>query len=180
MEDEVLIQQLREGDHRALEKIYLKYKNLLLKVAFGLLNDAALAEDAAQDVFLNLVRNPKSYKRNGSLKAFLATCTANRAKSLIRASSNKAAVSIDSTDLTYSLPAQADKWLIINEEMQLISDAMAEIPYQQREAVVLHIQAEMTYKEISKLQKVSAKTVRSRCQYGLEKLRKLMESEVTS
>ncbi len=180
MEDKVLIRQLRMGNQQALEIIYLRYKNLLLKIAYGLLNNTAAAEDTVQDVFLTLVRKPESYKPGGSLKAFLATCTANRAKTMLRISSNKTTVNLDNSDIQPEISESPDKWLIINEEMKLIGQAMAEIPYQQREAVVLHIQAEMTYKEIAKLQKVSAKTVRSRCQYGLEKLRKLMESEVTS
>ena len=180
MEDELLIRQLRQGKPQALEIIYLKYKNLLLKIAFGLLNNVDSAEDAVQDVFVTLVRKPESYKHNSSLKSFLATCAANRAKTIIRAGCNNKTVNLDNSDMPKGLSDCPDKWLIINEEMKLLSQAMAEIPFLQREAVVLHIQADMTYKEISKLQKVSAKTVRSRCQYGLEKLRKLTESEVTS
>ena len=179
MEDDVLIQQLRLGKPEALEKIYLKYKNLLLKIAFGLLYNAASAEDVVQDVFYTLVRKPEAFKRNGSLKSFLATCTANRAKTIISSKHNNN-VNLDNMDFQDNSSNNPEKWLIINEELKMISQAMAEIPYQQREAVVLHIQADMTYKEIAKLQKVSAKTVRSRCQYGLEKLRKLTESEVTS
>ena len=56
---------------------------------------------------------------------------------------------------------------------------MAVLPYEQREAVILHIQGGMKFREIAKLQGVSDKTAQSRFRYGFTKLRSILNSEVT-
>jgi RNA polymerase sigma-70 factor (ECF subfamily) len=54
---------------------------------------------------------------------------------------------------------------------------MTQLPYEQREAIVLHIQGPMKFKEIAKLQQTSVKTVLSRYRYGMNKLRSILNSE---
>jgi len=55
---------------------------------------------------------------------------------------------------------------------------MAEVPYEQREAVILHIKGRMKFREIAKLQGVPTSTSCARYRYGLDKLRSLLNSEV--
>jgi RNA polymerase sigma-70 factor (ECF subfamily) len=61
--------------------------------------------------------------------------------------------------------------------LQRITDAMAQLPYEQREAVALHEGADMTFPQIARLQCVSVNTAQGRCRYGLQKLRSLLNSE---
>ena len=67
---------------------------------------------------------------------------------------------------------------IRNEEMQIISDALKQLPYEQREVVVLHTRGRMTFKAIAKLRQVSVRTVHSRYNYGLNKLKILLNGQV--
>jgi len=53
------------------------------------------------------------------------------------------------------------------------------LPYAQREVFVLHVQGEMKFREIAKLQNVSIKTVLSRYHYGIEKLQALLQKDNT-
>ncbi|MHC4759215.1 MAG: sigma factor-like helix-turn-helix DNA-binding protein [Planctomycetota bacterium] len=55
---------------------------------------------------------------------------------------------------------------------------MAQLPYEQREAVILHLRAKMKFRQIAKLQNVSTSTVQGRYRYGLEKLRSILNGEV--
>jgi RNA polymerase sigma-70 factor (ECF subfamily) len=55
---------------------------------------------------------------------------------------------------------------------------MTQLPYEQKEAVILHIQGKMKFREIAKLQQTSIKTTLSRYSYGLKKLRSILKSEV--
>ena len=57
-------------------------------------------------------------------------------------------------------------------------EAMAKLPYEQKEVVILRIQGEVKFKEIAKLQDVSIKTIQSRYRYGLEKIRTILNSEM--
>jgi len=56
---------------------------------------------------------------------------------------------------------------------------MACLPYEQREVITLRIEANMTFRRIAALQRTSISTVNGRYRYGIEKLRSLLNSEVT-
>ena len=84
-EDKLLIRRFKAGDRAALARIYEKYKNILLKIAFGLLNQQSLAEDIVHDVFLSLAQSPGQLRFGGNLKGYLATCVANRTRNSSRA-----------------------------------------------------------------------------------------------
>jgi len=55
---------------------------------------------------------------------------------------------------------------------------MAQLPYAQREVVVLHVQGGMKFRAIAKSQNASINTVQSRYRYGLDKLRSLLNGEI--
>ena len=69
--------------------------------------------------------------------------------------------------------------LINEEESVQLFQALAELPYEQRETFILHVQGEMKFREIANLQNVSIKTVQSRYRYGIEKLQALLVKENT-
>jgi len=63
--------------------------------------------------------------------------------------------------------------------MQQLSDAMAKLPFEQREVVTLRFEAGLRFPQIARIQNVSINTVQGRYRYGMEKLRTLLNSEVT-
>ena len=69
-------------------------------------------------------------------------------------------------------------WAILKEESIRISNALVQVPFEQREVVVLHLHGGMKFREIAKLQAVSTKTIQSRYRYGLEKLKTLLNGQV--
>lgn len=75
----------------------------------------------------------------------------------------------------YKLPSQA---LISAEELYRLREAIAKVPYEQREVVILHLQSGRTFRQIAELQGIAVSTVQSRYRYGLEKLRSLLNGEV--
>ena len=68
---------------------------------------------------------------------------------------------------------------IQKEETGILNKAMSQLPYEQREVVVLHLQGNLKFTQIARLRSASVNTIRSRYRYGLEKLRSLLNSEVT-
>lgn len=56
---------------------------------------------------------------------------------------------------------------------------MAQLPYEQREVVMLHLHGGMMFKQIAKSQHVSINTIQSRYRYALDKLRRLLDGEMT-
>ena len=71
-----------------------------------------------------------------------------------------------------------DLSLIFGEELRLLARAFAQLPYQQREVLFLHLYSGLRFKAIAELQAESINTVQGRYRYGLDKLRALLNSEV--
>ena len=65
-----------------------------------------------------------------------------------------------------------------HEQAVALNRVLAQLLYEQREVIVLHLHANMRFAQIARLHNTSADTIRSRYRYGLEKLRTLLNSEV--
>lgn len=179
LEDKLLILKLRRSNKDALRVIYEKYRDDLLRLAAGLLNERSKAEDVVHDVFVGFVSTSSNFTLTGSLRGYLTTCVANKARNINRTISRQRTVSLNELDPTVSNIPRPDEWIIHDEQFQQLCNAMTQLPYEQREAVVLHIQGEMKFKDVAKLQDTSVKTVLSRYRYGLEKLRSILNGKVT-
>ena len=178
LEDKLLIWKVRSGDSNALARIYEKYKDVLLKIASGLLNQSNTAEDVVHDVFVSLAKSYKSLRPEGNLRSFLAVCVANRARNINKAGSRRQAVNVTETESIAPDLRQPERWIIQNEELCNLNNALAELPYHQREVILLHVHGGMKFRAVAKSLNVSVNTVLSRYRYGLEKLRSLLNGQV--
>ncbi len=177
-EDRLLIWRLKSGSEDALRRIYEKYGGDLLTLAANLLADAGAAEDVVQDVFTGFVQSVEQFELRGSLKGYLATCVANRARDCLRKKQRQRMVGADEAEQVACDAAGPVQLIIRNEQLERLSCALAGIPYEQKEVIVLHLQGEMKFKTIAQLQQASIKTVQSRYRYGLDKLRSILDGEV--
>jgi len=179
LEDRRLLWRLKCGDKDALRLIYETYQGDLLTLAGNLLHDAATAEDVVQDVFIGLVRSVPRLELRRTLRAYLATAVANRVRDHYR---RKPRARLASLDDAGEVPAGCDgpvQMVIDDEQMRRLRSAVAELPYEQREVVMLRVHAGLKFREIAKHQNTSIKTALSRYQYGLDKLRSMMDGEVS-
>jgi RNA polymerase sigma factor (sigma-70 family) len=173
MEDKLLVLRCKRGRVDALGRIYEKYKKDLLVLAMALLNDASAAEDVVHDVFLAFAQAAEKFRLTGSLKGFLLTCVANRARNASKAKRRQGG----GQDSREAIDPSADDppcSIICNEQLKQLSDAMTQLPYEQREVIMLHFQAEMMFKTIAKSLDISVNTAKSRYRYGLDKLRLIL------
>jgi len=149
----------------------------MLTVAASLLNDVNAAQDAVHDVFVAFAQSPQRFRCTGSLRSYLTACVANRARDRLRAAK------IRSTSPPENRP-EADEQtmplarIIHDEELRRLAEALAKLPYEQREAVVLHLKGDLTFREIAVMQGMSINTVRSRYRYGIDSLRSMLNGEV--
>lgn len=177
IEDKLLMLRFKCGSGEALRCIYEKYEGELLTVASALLNDVNTAEDIVHDFFVWFARSAEKLRLDKSLKGFLVTCVANRARDEIRARKRQPCV-LDDATLQGSNSNEPEYSAVFSEESQQLGSAMAKLPYEQREVIMLHLQGGMKFTQIAKLQEVSVNTLRSRYRYGLDKLRSLLNTEV--
>ena len=178
VEDRLLIWKFKLGNRDALRRLYEKYKNDLLKLAVSLANDVSTAEDVVQDVFVSFAQSADKIRPRGNLKKYLITCVANRIRNRKRNQQRHETSGIDDLDGTISDVNRPEQWAILSEELALLSNAMAQIPYEQREVVTLYMQGDMTFRQIAKIQNASISTVQGRYRYGLNKLRLILNGEI--
>lgn len=177
LEDKLLVLRCRRGDKDAMCRVYDKYKDCLLTLAKALLGERAEAEDVVHDVFVAFAGSATQFRLTGTLKGYLATCVSNRARDRIRAGARHAEA-LDSANPFVAGSRSPEQQAAEAEELTRLRQALRQIPYEQREAVLLHIKGGMKLREIAKLQGVSVSTVHGRYRYGLDKLRSLLNSEV--
>lgn len=168
-EEKALLGKLARGDDDAVDCIYNRYKDELLTIAMSRLCDVHLAEDCLQDVFVSFAREAARFQIQHNLKGYLISCILNRARNQLKknreTSGDKAAL-----NNIQSLENPAGR-LIENEDKFAVFKALAKLPEEQHEVIVMHLYGEMTFKEIAELLGLSINTVQSRYRYGLEKLK---------
>ena len=178
MEDKLLIWKFKRGSTEAFCRIYDKYKDYLLKISAGLINDKSVAEDVVHDVVVMLAQSAESIKLAGNLKSFLATCVANRARNVNNHGRLRAAGDLDQAESIISRSPRPEQWVIRNEQFERLNNALSQLSYAQREVITLHLHGSMKFRQIAKLQQTSINTVQSRYRYGIDKLRSLLDGEV--
>ena len=177
IEDRLLLIKFKRGDSDALRRIYEKYEVYLLTVTTALLNDIGSAEDVLHDTFLTFAQSTGRIKLEGNLRNYLATCVANRCRDSMRKRSRNTE-SIEIAETFTCEEKGPDLAAVCNEELEKLAIAIASLPYEQREVIVLHIKAGMMFKQIADMQETSINTVQSRYRYGIDKLRSLLNGEV--
>lgn len=163
-------------DRDLFTRLYTENVSLMTSCAKRILNDWAEAEDAVQDVFVNLMESPEQIRRipEENRKAFLVICVRNRALNILKKKKPvlelEAAEAIESTG--YLEPEEPDRLTLLKEEM-------AKLPAEQQEILGLHYYLGLTFEEIGALlnkktatvQKTSArlkKTLRERLKGGVQ------------
>jgi RNA polymerase sigma factor (sigma-70 family) len=177
IEDELLKLRFKLGREDALRRIYEKYLDYLLSVAMAFLNDAHASEDVVHDVFVSLGQSASRFKLHGSLKHFLATCVANRARDRLRAGKRHAAHAATDAGSEPQADPPEDR-LICTEQAKRVYEALAQLPEEQREAVVLRIKAGLKFRQIAQMQNASFVAVQARYRRGIERLRSILNGRL--
>jgi RNA polymerase sigma-70 factor (ECF subfamily) len=176
-EDKWLLWKLKNGSSDALCRIYKKYKNNMLALAVALSNNRTVAEDIVHDCFVSFAQSANKLQLKNSLKSYLSTSVANRVRNLGRDKIRPAA-DIDELDIAGPDSDCPDRLAITKEQAKLINLALGQLPYDQQEIIILHLQSGLKFKEIAKSQDVSINTIQSRYRYGIDKLRLILDTEI--
>ncbi|OHB67115.1 MAG: hypothetical protein A2Y77_05335 [Planctomycetes bacterium RBG_13_62_9] len=176
LEDERLKWQFRRGSKEALARIYEKYLDSMLTLATGLLHDVNEAQDVVHDVFVSFARSASDFRVRGSLGGYLATSVVNRVRD--RRRQHRRHVCRDARFCVSQESAEPDQTVIFTEQAGRLNDAVAQLPDDQREVVLLRLKAGMKFRDIARLQQISVNTALGRYRYGLEKLRAMLNGEV--
>ncbi len=154
-------------------RVYNAYKDHLMTIATCLLGDVGAAEDVVHDVFVRFVATDGHVS---NLRAYLVACVANRARDQLRRA-NRVAVSLEKANEPASECGNPAAQAIDDECAARVVASLGVLPQEQREVIVLHLQGQMTFKDIARNLGISINTVQSRYRYGVGKLKVLLNVE---
>jgi RNA polymerase sigma-70 factor, ECF subfamily len=166
------------GEPQALKAVYERYKNDLLTLAAVILGDRTEAEDVVHDVFARLIGGLGTLTVHKVFKGYLINAVANTARSRIRKRGHEATLSDEQAGQIETAGQEAPGRLAEVEAGATLAGALAKLPLEQRETVMLRHYHHMTLEEIARLRGESANTIQGRYRYGIAKLRALLDGKM--
>src|ERR671931_2104381 len=169
LSDETLLAAMGAGDPDAAAVFVRRFQSRVYGLALTMLRDPDVAEDVAQDTFVRAWRHAATYDpRRGRVPTWLLTIARN--VSLDRARL-RPVTPVDPEIVTAELDrAQPNDGLDVADR-DLLRGAIAELPDDQRRALVLAMYAGRTAREISELDALPLGTVKTRIRSAMSKLR---------
>ncbi len=168
--DAELLARLKSGDESAFIELMARYKRPILQFVYRILNDAHEAEDVAQDVFLRVHQNLARFNPRARLSTWIFQIARNAALDRTRRkkfqSLENAAEKVPTIGKT---PADDLQSLELGRQ---IAAAVAELPEDQRAALVLAEYENLSYSDIAAVLKTSVKSVELRLYRARQFLRK--------
>ena len=172
-EENRIIRRLSAGDEEALGTLMDRYGGALLHFAHRLVGDMQMAEEICQDTMLKAWQQAGSFRMDGHLKAWLFRVARNNAIDYIRRKrlpmeEFQAASETPATDQQPELEAERS-WLT-----EAIIDSLDILPEQYREVIDMRFFQDMGYQEIAAVLKIPLGTVKSRLNYALKGLTRVL------
>lgn len=164
---------MKSGDQRALAELYDRYSSVVYAVALRVLGDTMAAEDVLQEVFLQLWRNPSAFDAaRGSLGAWLAVITRNRAIDALRKRKPETDIEDVIVSVSPDLASQADR----TRAAEKVRGVLSAMPSPQRSALEMAYFEGLSHTEIAIKTGEPLGTIKTRIRAGLMALRKAFQT----
>jgi len=160
--DARLLADIAAGVEQAFVDLYRRRHNDVFRFAFAMAKSRSFAQDVTQEVFLNVLENARRFdSRKGSVRAWLFGCA--RYVTLDRLRLERRWTDDMPADLT---TLDSDESLLADQRVERLHAAIARLPVEYREALVLFELQELSYAETAMVLDCPVGTVRSRLHRG--------------
>jgi RNA polymerase sigma-70 factor, ECF subfamily len=183
--DAALMLLVKQGDTSAFTKLVEKYKQPIMNLVRRTLRDETEAEDLAQNVFVQVWKSAARYEQTAKFSTWLFTIARNLCLNEIRRRSRHPAESLDAPhpeqedqpkhqieDLKNLSPPET---MLQGELVHKIEEAIHDLPENQRTALLLCRQDELSYEEIAKVLGCSVSATKSLIHRGRETLKERLK-----
>lgn len=183
LKDKELILSYLQGNHKAFEVLLNRHRNKIYTQIYLFVKDPDLAEDIFQDVFIKIVDTLRKgkYNHEGKFLQWALRISYNMCVDNFRRSKRRTKVSASETfdifDVLETKDENMETKIIKSELHKKVRNLVDQLPEEQREVVILRHFADMSFKEISKLTRVSINTALGRMRYALINMRKMAEKK---
>ncbi len=180
--DEVLMERLRAGDEAALGALMARWERPVKSVLYRLLLNADEAAELAQEAFVRLYFQRERYRVGAKFGPWLLTIAANLARNRRRWWRRHPTVSLDAADQA-ELPAWEpvdpsigpEQALVLRERAAAVRAAVAALPHDLREVVVLAEFEGLSQASIASILGCSIKAIEMRLYRARERLRRVLK-----
>ena len=182
LEDQELLVRIAAGDKDALEALYERYSSAVYSLARYMLRSEAVAEEATQDVFLNIWLKAASYSSSrGQPKTWIMSVAHHKVIDVIRSRRRAAAISdpkeYETLDLLPSGEVATDVAVERNLEAERVREALSRLPPAQQEVINLAYFNGLSQSEIAARLGQPLGTVKTRARLALQKLREELRQD---
>jgi len=176
--DEQLMLAYREGDAAAFEELYRRHKGGLFRFVTRSVRDRAVAEELYQEIWMRAIEARGRYEAQAKFSTWLYTIAHNRLVDHWR-KRGLSLVSLDAEDGAAPEPAanpgdEPQRIVEAKQGLARFTRALEALPPAQREAFLLHHEAEMSVAEIARATGANEEAAKSRLRYAFAKLKEAM------
>ena len=177
--DVELLHAVARGDEAALARLYDGYRVILFGLLVRILSSREEAEDILQDVFIQVWRRAKDFDENrGKPFTWLVTLTRSRAIDRLRLLSARQRLANASTQNQPEEASDALNDTIRSGQREIVQRALAELPEDQKQTLVLAYYEGLTQSEIASKLGAPLGTIKTRMRSGMIKLRSLLGTQL--
>lgn len=170
---ETVVQRARRGDIEAFETIVYRFQDMAVGYAFSVLGDLHLAEDAAQEAFVQIHRDLNQLREPKAFSSWFRKVIYKQCDRMIRRK-RIAAISLDATVAVAVLQPPLSELAEARDMQNLVHEAIWALPEGQRRVVTLFYISEYSQKEIATFLDVPVSTVKKRLYDARQRLKKRM------
>ncbi len=173
IDDETLMLRWAAGEMAAFEQLYGRHRGRLYRFLLRQLREPALADELFQDVWQRVIAARQDWKPEATFTTWLYRIAHNRLNDHWRAQKHRPAAPSDAEVRTARLvdPDDPERRLSEFEQRRQLQMALAELPDDQREVLLLRLEQELSLEEIGRITGAGRETVKSRLRYAMDKLR---------
>jgi RNA polymerase sigma-70 factor (ECF subfamily) len=180
--DEDLVARATTGDLESFNQLVSRWERPIYALAYRTLGREEEARDVVQEAFLRAFRGLKGFKGEAKFSSWLYRITLNLCRDWIRRERRAPIVQVpegvDPVDMAdaQASPEPSVEDLVADREMSAaVARAMAELPEEQRTAIMLKEYHGLTFQEIADQLDCPLSTVKTRLYQGLSVLRRRLE-----
>ncbi len=178
IEDVELLKAVALKDESALAQVYDRYRVILFGLLVRILNNRQEAEDVLQEVFLQVWRRAADFDENrGRPFTWLVTLARSRAIDRLRSLAARERVALAGAKEESEAVSDAASDAYRSEQRGLVTAALAQLPEEQQQALMLAYFEGLTQSEIAARLGTPLGTVKTRMRTGMMKLREALSGK---
>lgn len=174
LSDEALLGAVARSEETALAELYDRFGRVAYGLALRVLRDAALAEDAVQEAFLQVWRSADRFdRRRAKASTWILTFVHRRSVDLVRREERRRTEPAEAAPVPTG--PGADEAVERRSKREVVQEALRQLPPEQREAIELAYYGGYTQSELADRLGEPLGTIKSRMFAGLQRLRGLLD-----